>query len=280
MKTVGAEFSEYARHHPVRLRLPPLHRRGIAGCKGNMFGRIIKIPIDLLAQLAALFCPYGVGEFSEYARHHPVRLRLPPLHRRGIAECKGNMFGRIIKIPIDLLAQSAALFCPYGVGEFSEYARHHPVRLRLPPLHRRGIAGCKGNMFGQIIKIPIDLLAQSAALFCPYGAGKFSEYARHHPVRLRLPPLHRRGIAGCKGNMFGRIIKMPIDLLAQLAALFCPYGAGKFSEYARHHPVRLRRRVQTRCDCSSVSVLVISPPQEGNCRVQRQHVRADNQNAD
>ena len=34
------------------------------------------------------------------------------------------------------------------------------------------------------------------------------------------------------------------------------------------HPVRLRRRVQTRYDCSSVSVLVISPPQERNCRVQ------------
>ena len=32
-----------------------------------------------------------------------------------------------------------------------------------------------------------------------------------------------------------------------------------------NHPVRLRRRVQTRCDCNSVSVLVISPPQEGNC---------------
>ena len=35
-----------------------------------------------------------------------------------------------------------------------------------------------------------------------------------------------------------------------------------------NRPVRLRRRVQTRCDCSSVSVLVISPPQEGNCLVQ------------
>ena len=38
-----------------------------------------------------------------------------------------------------------------------------------------------------------------------------------------------------------------------------------------NHPVRLRRRVQTRCNCSSVSVLVISPPQERNCQVQTRH---------
>ena len=43
-----------------------------------------------------------------------------------------------------------------------------------------------------------------------------------------------------------------------------PDGFREFSGYAEHHPVRLRRRVQTRYDCSSVSVLVISPPQEGN----------------
>ena len=30
-------------------------------------------------------------------------------------------------------------------------------------------------------------------------------------------------------------------------------------------------RVQTRCDCSSVSILVISPPQEGNCLVQTRY---------
>ena len=35
-----------------------------------------------------------------------------------------------------------------------------------------------------------------------------------------------------------------------------------------HHPVRLRRRVQTRHNRPSVFVLDISPPQEGNCRVQ------------
>ena len=33
-------------------------------------------------------------------------------------------------------------------------------------------------------------------------------------------------------------------------------------------PSGCARRVQTRYDCSSVSVLVISPPQEGNCLVQ------------
>ena len=38
------------------------------------------------------------------------------------------------------------------------------------------------------------------------------------------------------------------------------------------HPVRLRRRVQTQCDCSSVSVLGISPPQEGNGPPQRRSI--------
>ena len=32
-----------------------------------------------------------------------------------------------------------------------------------------------------------------------------------------------------------------------------------------NHPVRLRRRVQTRCNRPSVSVLAISLPKEGNC---------------
>ena len=35
---------------------------------------------------------------------------------------------------------------------------------------------------------------QSAALFCLYRFCKSNGYARHHPVRLRLPPLHRRGM--------------------------------------------------------------------------------------
>ena len=32
--------------------------------------------------------PYGFREDGGYAKYHPVRLRLPPLHRRGIAQCR------------------------------------------------------------------------------------------------------------------------------------------------------------------------------------------------
>ena len=68
--------------------------------------------------------------------NHPVGLRPPPLHRRGIAQCryeattpeKGFTFCIYVRVlhnvtPIDLLAQSAIL-------------------LRLPPLNRRGIMVC------------------------------------------------------------------------------------------------------------------------------------------
>ena len=44
-----------------------------------------------------------------------------------------------------------------------------------------------------------------------------------------------------------------------LAYQYCEFGG-----YTGHHPVRLRRRVQTRCNRPSVSVLDISPPQERN----------------
>ena len=53
---------------------------------------------------------------------------------------------------------------PYGFRKFDGYAKNHPVRLRLPPLHRRGMVR-------------------------PYDFRKFGGYAKNHPVRLRLPPL-------------------------------------------------------------------------------------------
>ena len=43
-----------------------------------------------------------------------------------------------------------------------------------------------------------------------------------------------------------------------------PYCFHKDGGYAKNHPVRLCRRVQTQCNRPSVSVLDISPPQEGN----------------
>ena len=124
--------------------------------------------------------------------------------------------------------------------------RHnHPVKQSLTPLHRRGIAKC-----GYARQHPVRLRRRvrtrcncpsvSVLDTSPPQEGNCQVQTRHnHPVKQSLTPLHRRGIAKCG--------------------------------YARQHPVRLRRRVRTRCNCPSVSVLDISPPQEGNCQVQTRH---------
>ena len=178
----------YTKNHPVRLRLPPLHRRGMVRHytytdtpqppqrKALHFAICIRVLhnvtlIDLLAQSVIL-------------------LRLPPLHRRGMVrhytytdtpqppQRKALHFAICIRVLhnvtlIDLLAQSVIL-------------------LRLPPLHRRGMVRHytytdtpqppqrKALHFAICIRVLhnvtlIDLLAQSVIL-------------------LRLPPLHRRGM--------------------------------------------------------------------------------------
>ena len=117
-----------------------------------------------------------------YAGHHPVRLRLPPLQRRGIAGCRtstttpsgcachpstgGELPGAELQQP----PRQAAPATPPEEG-------NHPVRLRLPPLHRRGIAGCRTST-----------TTPSGCACHPSTGGEY------HPVRLRLPPLQRRGI--------------------------------------------------------------------------------------
>ena len=53
-------------------------------CKYIALGQTIEMPIDLLDQLAALFCPYTFSLLRADKAQLPVRLRLPPLHRRGI----------------------------------------------------------------------------------------------------------------------------------------------------------------------------------------------------
>ena len=41
-----------------------------------------------------------------------------------------------------------------------------------------------------------------------------------------------------KNNALGRTIEMPIELLAQSAALFCPYQYRKFGGYAKSFVIR------------------------------------------
>ena len=90
---------------------------------------------------------------------------------------------------------------------------NHPVRLRLPPLHRRGISWCRthtttpsgcachpstgGELAGAE---PTQLPRQASPATPPQegnwwrGAVKMVQNPHNHPVRLRLPPLRRRGI--------------------------------------------------------------------------------------
>ena len=130
---------------------------------------------------------------------------------------------------------------------------NHPVRLRLPPLHRRGIAGCRheattssgcachpsteGELPGTDTRQP----PRQAAPATPPQEGNCRVQTRgNHPVRLRLPPLHRRGIAGCR------------------------HEATTPSGCACHPSTGGELPGTEQCDCSSVSVLGIPPPQERN----------------
>ena len=99
--------------------------------------------------------------------NHPVRLRLPPLQRRGIAASTG--------------------------GEY------HPVRLRLPPLHRRGIAA--STELQQPPRQAAPATPPQEGNTTPSGCACHpSRGGEYHPVRLRLPPLQRRGIAASTGG--------------------------------------------------------------------------------
>ena len=102
------------------------------------------------------------------------------------------------------------------------------------------------------------------------GGELLSADARHHPVRLRLPPLHRRGIAQCRCKTpLCQAPPLGTDAMQSPQCIYTrhlPSTRGELlSADARHHPVRLRHWVQMRCNRPSVSVLDISPPQEGNC---------------
>ena len=136
--------------------------------------------------------------------------------------------------------RQALLATPPQEGNCLVQTRHNrPVRLRLPPLQRRGIP-----LFQQ----PHDTTTPSV---------------HNHPVKLCLPPLHRRGIAWCRHDTIA-----PSDFACHPSTGEELLGADTTQPPRQAPPATPPQegncRVQMRHNRPSVSVLDISPPQEGN----------------
>ena len=224
-------------NHPVRLRLPPLHRRGIAQCRyeattpsgcachPSTGGELLSADTRQPPRQAAPATPPQEGNCSVQIRgNHPVRLRLPPLHRRGIAQCRyeattpsgfayhPSTGGELLSADTRQPPRQASPATPPQEGNCSVQIRgNHPVRLRLPPLRRRGIAQCRyeattpsgfayhPSTGGELLSADTRQPPRQASPATPPQEGNCSVQIRgNHPVRLRLPPLHRRGIAQCR----------------------------------------------------------------------------------
>ena len=279
-------------NHPVRLRLPPLHRRGIAWCRYDTTtpsgcachpstgGELLGADTTQPPRQAAPATPPQEGNCLVQIRHnHPVRLRLPPLHRRGIAWCRydtttpsdcachpstgGELLGADTTQPP---RQAAPATPPQEENCLVQIRHNHPVRLRLPPLHRRGIAWCRYDTTtpsgcachpstgGELLGADTTQPPRQAAPATPPQEGNCLVQIRHnHPVRLRLPPLHRRGIAWCRYDTTtpsgcachpstgGELLGADTTQSPRQAAPATPPQEGNCLVQIRHnHPVRLR----------------------------------------
>ena len=129
--------------------------------------------------------------------NHPVRRSLPPLHRRGMIRpyCFHELGG----------AWRLRL-CRY-VGLLKKYhhapvegnclVQNHPVRLRLPPLQRRGMIRpyCFHELGGAWrLRLCRYVGLLKKYYHAPVEGNCLVQNHYNHPVRLRLPPLHRRGM--------------------------------------------------------------------------------------
>ena len=233
-------------NHPVRRSLTPLHRRGISWCRTATTTPSDRTAVCCSRSIGMTLCRPSTTTPSGYARHpstggelfvqmrhnhpvrlrhrvqnrhnHPVRLRLPPLHRRGIVCAEppqpprqaapatppqeGNCLCRC-----GTTTPSGCACHPSTGGELFVQMRHnHPVRLRLPPLHRRGIvcadaaqpprqaAPATPPQEGNCLCRCGTTTPSGCACHPSTGGELFVQMRLNHPVRLRLPPLHRRGI--------------------------------------------------------------------------------------
>ena len=163
------------------------------------------------------------------------------------------------------------MVCSYGMLKKYHYApvegnclvqnhHNHPVRLRLPPLHRRGIAGCRYDATTPSDRTAVCFSSTNSVTFCRYDATTPSGCACHpstggewsgtifvqircnHPVRLRLPPLHRRGMV-CPYGIWNTFSTAPTST------------APRHPIHANHNspPVERRCLVQIHWGCGLVS---------------------------
>ena len=191
--------------------------------------------------------PSTGGEWSgtiliQIRSNHPVRLRLPPLHRKGMVwhytytdtkqpprqatpatpPQEGNGLALYL-YRYEATTPSGFACHPSTGGEWSgtiliQIRSNHPVRLRLPPLHRRGMvwhytytdtkqpprqaAPATPPQEGNGLALYLyryEATAPSGFACHPSTGGEWSgtiliQIRSNHPVRLRLPPLHRRGM--------------------------------------------------------------------------------------
>ena len=151
-------------HHPVGLRPPPLQGRGTTPSLTFTGGELAGAEPTRPPRQAELDTPPREGNWLvQNPRNHPVRLRPPPLRRRGIADLRRR-----------------------GIGG-CRYPCNHPVGLRPPPL--------QGNCFVQITRTPPR---QASPATPPEEGNWLVQNPRDHPVKRSLTPLQGRRIALCR----------------------------------------------------------------------------------
>ena len=228
-------------NHPVGLRPPPLHRRGMV--RHHTYTDTTQPPRRASPATppqegngpAPYLYRHETNTPSGFARHpstggewsgtiliqtrdnHPVGLRPPPLHRRGMVRHHTYTDTRqpprraSPATPPQERNGPAPYLYRHETTTPSGFARHpstgeewsgtiliqtrhnHPVGLRPPPLHRRGMV--RHHTYTDTTQTP-----RRASPATPpqegNGSGTILIQTRHnHPVKRSLTPLHRRGIS-------------------------------------------------------------------------------------
>ena len=198
--STGGEWSgtiliQTRHNHPAGLRPPPLHRRGIAQCRYDTttppgFARHLSTGGELLSadttqppRRASPATSPQEGNCSVQIRHnHPAGLRPPPLHRRGIAQCRHAT-----------TTPSGFARHPSTGGELLSADTTQPPRRASPATSPQEGNGPALYLYRHATTTPPGFARH------PSTGGEWSgtiliQTRHNHPAGLRPPPLHRRGM--------------------------------------------------------------------------------------